>query len=147
MSQDGPLHLLRPFAQWRCEPTLKGAEERVANIALRHGVFGTPTRRCPKQMDALAGGSVYFCQKRHTLFRMPIYEIQPPDGKTTTSRGNPYRWTWIWMEPRIIRVEQVFIGMLRGWRYLKDSDRPMDLALPDDVPDNMDERLREVGVL
>ena len=143
----GTLHLLRPFTNWRCELTLEGAEERVASVAHGgHGVFGTPTRRCPKRIDALAGGSMYFCQKRHTLFRMPILDIQPPDGKTTTSKGAPYRWTWIWLEPRVIRVEQLFVGMVRGWRYLESSDTPMDLTLPDDIPEDIDSLLREVGV-
>ena len=133
------LHLLRPFARWQMpEMTLEGAQEFVTDIDEGGGQFVTPTRRRPRRVDELKGGSVFFIQKRHTLFRMPYLAV--------TERRLP-GWWWIWMEPKVIPVEKRFVGHVRGWRYLKGADAPMDLVLPDDLDDDeMEAKLRELGV-
>lgn len=132
-----PLHLLRQFTGWMDNTitTLEEAEEWLKEIREGGGSFYTPTRRHPRRADELIRGSIYYCHKRHTVFRMPVINI------------NIYsEWCLIYAEPRMIRVEPRYVGFVRGWRYLEDADKPMDRELPGEIPGDIGEILREIGV-
>lgn len=111
------LHLLRPYTGW------KGVREYTTKAAIRHihvmppgyEVFGTHTTRYPVRAGAMAGGSVYWCKRGITLFRMPLHAIEP----------STFGW-WILMEPKVIPVHPLTVGMVRGWRYLEHDRRPAD---------------------
>ncbi|MCY4471126.1 MAG: DUF1489 family protein [Thiotrichales bacterium] len=133
------LHLLRGFVQWKDRAdkpikTVDGAEDWVNHIAeLGFDRFYTWTTRRPRRGAELAGGSVFFVggeRRAQTLFRMPFV-----DGYV------------ICMRPELIRVERLFVGQVRGWRYLEDA--PPDLPKRDvdeDLPEDLAQALDELGV-
>lgn len=119
MSRPGPLHLLRPFTQWRIKPHTVDRAERYVRVIRQqgHDRFFTLTSRRPTRRDELLdGGSVYFVGNRRTLFRMPLLGIDRDE-----------RGYWIRMRPELIRVERKLVGRVRGWRYLEAADAPADL--------------------
>ena len=151
MSADEPmsgpqLHLLRGFVQWTWRDTngrrvpiktVDVAEEYVQHIAsLGFDRFYTWTTRRPKRAAELAGGSVFFVggeRRAQTLFRMPFVDIH--------EEGDGYA---ICMRPELIRVERLFVGQVRGWRYLTDASpdlpkRDVDEDLPEDLAKAFDE--------
>ena len=140
-----PLHLLRGFVQWYDRnagkeiKTVEGAEEWVRHIAeLGFDRFYTWTTRRVTRAAALKGGSVYFVRQGRTLFRMPFLHLE--------NDGDGFA---ICMRPELIRVEQKRVGMVRGWRYLLDWDKPPDIC-PTDVgqasDDDLSAELRELGL-
>lgn len=113
----GPLHLLRPYTEWRVkEYTRDAAAAYVAELRRERGEFefGTLTSRRPTR--DLAGGSVYFCKGGVTLFRMPFLRLRPAGPSI-----------WVLMRPEVYYVASRHVGMVRGWRYLLDADKPPDL--------------------
>lgn len=145
----GPLHLLRPFARWQWRKrrltTVEQAEEYVEYIAsLGFGEFDTSTARRPMRMVADGGGSVYFVKAGITLFRMPFLQVEGDSEQAPTYLGRHL----VIMEPRLIRVEPMRVGFVRGWRYLADDAKPADLEAPGEVglPPHLVEELRELGL-
>ena len=120
------LHLLRPFSNWR-NGRVKTVDEAeiFVNEVREQGFerFYTWTTRHIAREDELKGGSVYFV-KRDTLFRMPFIEVE--------RTGRHYS---IAMEPRLIRTQPLYVGFLRGWRYLERDKAPKDLetSMPADL--------------
>ncbi len=126
------LHLLRPFSGWADRSAearrLHGAAGRPIRTtleALRYvdglaerGItqIYTPTRRFPRRRAELMGGSMIFCRRGSTLFRMPIAGIRSQYGDCR-----------IYLEARVIPVELRQVGFLRGWRYADDVDVPADV--------------------
>lgn len=125
------LHLLRPFTEWQSGPTVEAAAEWIESLP-DDGHFSTTTSRCPKRVRQLERGSVYFCRSGHTLFRMPFVGVQP------TMFGE----FDILMRCELIRVEPKHVGMVRGWRYLRDDVKPADIV--DDLPPGLDPN--EIGI-
>ncbi len=121
----------KDFWEWAGAQTLWGffetdylREEAPPGEAVRCVVgrgferFYTWTSRRPKRAAELAGGSVYFVGgkfRNQTLFRMPYVEVEE-DGHGFA----------IVLRPQLIRVEQVSVGQVRGWRYFDSSDAPPD---------------------
>ena len=133
------LHLLRRFFSWPGAETPEAMEAWVKARQATHPDHHiiAQTKRCPKRLEELKGGSVYFCRKKVIEFRMPLAGIRAiGDG----------RWQFE-MKLDFIRVENVRVKFLRGWRYLEDDQVPDDIGMPADMPDDMEERLRKLGVL
>ena len=139
-----PLHLLRGFVEWtdrRTGDEIKTVDEAEGWVKYIAGMgfdeFYTWTSRRSTRAAELEGGSVYFVRRGIARFRMPLVRVSPSDGG----------WAII-MRPELIRVEQKRVGMVRGWRYLKDADAPPDLAPPPDgaPPPTMAAELRELGL-
>ena len=121
------LHLLRPFTGWRSGTSLRAAEAYVNTIrGGGYDKFYTTTARCPRRAAELEGGSVYFVRSGYTVFRMPFVEIEHQDGEYHIA-----------MKPRLIRVEPLKVGFVRGWRYLERDRAPEDLdaSVPADLAD------------
>ena len=127
------LHLLRTFTGWRLQfgdrkgEDIATIEDAVAWVGMISDAgferFCTTTARRPKRLIELPKerwGSVYFTQKKHTIFRMPLKEIS--DHALDTD---------ILMLPTVFRCERQFVGMVRGWRYLNGAEAPADLPPAD----------------
>ncbi|PIW54335.1 MAG: DUF1489 domain-containing protein [Sphingomonadales bacterium CG12_big_fil_rev_8_21_14_0_65_65_10] len=94
--------------------------------------FRLNTRYCPKRVEELEGGSLYWIFDHALVARSPIEGFeQRPDG----------RW-WINLEPRLIRVHPKPKRAHQGWRYLKDENAPRDLAEGEDIGDALPGRLQ-----
>ena len=139
-----PRHLLRPFVGWPIKDrSLEAVEsylERVRGVKTQRSFdFGTWTSKHPSRADDLIGNSVYFVHKRRTLFRMAILEIV----REKTQTG-------IIMEPFAHPVERKYVGMVRGWRYLRIEDAPPDLPPrapgDDELPPKLRRELTELGL-
>ena len=136
---EGQLHLLRPFVEWRmpdgteCRDVDAAAETVRHHAAEGYRYMVTTTSRCPARGDELEGGSIYFCARGRTLFRMPFEGIiNRPGGRFDLT-----------VRMKLVRVFPMKVGMVRGWRYLHDDDAPPDLAAGEDLPDG----LAEAGLL
>lgn len=121
-----PLHLLRPYTEWRVEEyTRDAAASYVAQLRRQNGdgmEFGTLTSRRPKRVMELTGGSVYFCKGGVTLFRLPFLRVQPIRGESAF---------WVLMRPELYYVASIRVGMVRGWRHLEAGAAPPDLDAVD----------------
>ena len=131
------LHLLRPFSNWRDGriKTVDEAEKFVDAVrAAGYERFYTWTRRRIAREDELASGSVYFVMRR-TLFRMPFIEVEREEHHYSIA-----------MEPRLIRVEPLYVGFLRGWRYLERDNAPKDLhtSMPADLASAADKEFERL---
>ena len=89
------------------------------------------TRYCPKRLDELQGGSLYWIHEHAIVARSPIIGFEQQDNG---------RWS-IHLEPRLIRVHSRPKRAHQGWRYLKQEDAPPDLGNDDDAGDVLPGRL------
>ena len=85
------------------------------------------TRYRPTRHAELAGGSLYWIHEHALVARSPIIGLREQENG---------RW-WIDLEPLLIRVHPVPRRAHQGWRYLKDADKPRDLAEGESVGDSM----------
>lgn len=134
------LHLLRnvpPFIDG--EPASLEKWYRLIRIWRKDGYyFGSWTRRAPKRVDELKGGSVYFVHRGETVCRLPFHGLEP------ITKENFPRATEQWIGhvaivcwPEIIKVAPMRVRYLRGWRYLEQDKAPRDLdaSVPADLAD------------
>ncbi|ARU15168.1 DUF1489 family protein [Croceicoccus marinus] len=89
------------------------------------------TRYCPKRVEELEGGSLYWIHEHALVARSPITGFEQQDNG---------RW-WIHLEPKLIRVQTRPRRAHQGWRYLKDEDAPADLAEGEEAGDVLPGRL------
>ncbi len=130
------VHLLRPYSGWRCGG-IENAQAWIEELAARRGGrFGTLTARRPRRDQELVGGSVYWVAGGVTRFRMPFAALDQRGAKC-----------WILMRLEYIPVAAIRVARLRGWRYLEAAAAPMDMALPADVPADIDSVLSDLGVV
>ncbi len=83
------------------------------------------TRYCPKRVEELEGGSLYWIHEHAIVARSPITGFEQMESG---------RW-WIHLAPQLIRVDPRPRRAHQGWRYLKDEDAPADLAEGADAGD------------
>ena len=142
-----PLHLLRPFTEWyfdgrvpiRTTPDARAWVDQIARRGFNR--FETITSRMPRRADELCqpGSSVFFVKSAHTLFRMPLINIEP----------RYHGLVAIIMEPRLVEVEQQRVGRVRGWRYLEHRSAPPDRPDPaptGDLPEGLRRDLEALGL-
>ena len=107
-----PEAFVKLIKSWGCEPGSVG---------------GTWTRRRPRRLEDLEGGSIYYVASGWTLFRTPFLGIEAvadfhPDAEP--------EWLDAWAllyEPRVIMVQSRRIHRLQGWRYLEPANAPPDI--------------------
>lgn len=75
------------------------------------------TRYCPKRIDELAGGSLYWIHEHAIVARNHII------GFEQQANG---RW-WINLDTQLIRVHPTPRRAHQGWRYLAAEDAPADV--------------------
>lgn len=105
------------------------------------------TRNTPKRaQEFLDGqGSLYWVIKRKVRVRQRIVEfreVKREDGKAACA---------FILHAELIRVHPRSFRPFQGWRYLSTQDSPHDLPLGFDasanIPENMADELRELGLL
>ena len=76
------------------------------------------TRYCPKRVDEMEGGSLYWIWSHMLVGRSPIL------GFADNGAGR----FWIRLAPKLIAVRPLPRRAHQGWRYLAEQDAPADLA-------------------
>ncbi len=123
-------------------------EERLADKRRR----GEPaeqkhtTRMVPKRADELLdGGSLFWVIKGQIAARQKLLEIRPFTDAEGVGRCH------LVLEPVMIPVAPRPCRPFQGWRYLKDNEKPADLAAGAgelaEMPEELRRELRELGLL
>lgn len=104
------------------------------------------TRNRPKRTEELvAGGSLYWVIKRRILVRQRFLDFEA----TVNSEGR--KACRMMLDPKLERTVPRRQRPFQGWRYLTDADAPPDLnmttGLHEDLPAELAEELRELGIL
>ena len=130
--------------------------ESVAGLAEWHATKraqapdGLPrhvTRMWPKREEELiaGGGSIYWVIKGELACRQRIERLDEVIGTDGIRRCA------IVLNPELIRVVPTLKRPFQGWRYLNDSDAPMDLPkgreAEDALPESLSAALAEIGLV
>ena len=104
------------------------------------------TRMWPKrEAEILNGGSIYWVIKGTIQCRQRIIRLDEVIGEDGIRRCA------IVTEPEIIRTQSALKRPFQGWRYLPQSDAPLDLPearqSEDTLPVELNRALAEIGVL
>jgi hypothetical protein len=91
--------------------------ERIESHAAR-GELRLTTRYLPKRHAELVGGSLFWIIKHQLVARCAILGFGDSDDGRTLIR----------LEPRLVLVQPIARRAHQGWRYLDDSDAPVDLG-------------------
>jgi len=138
-----PLHLKKLSVGSTSIESLTAWHDEVLE---RRGRIMHTTRSFPRRAaEILPGGSMFWIIKGRMCVRQLIeefVEIEREDGGVSCG---------IVMKPGLIRVVERRHRPFQGWRYLEETDAPIDLPVgesPDDVmPQEMAEELRDLGLL
>lgn len=133
-----------------CE-SIQDLESWIEETRLLHKRLGRPyrqthtTRMVPKRMGEIAGeGSLYWVIKGRIAARQRIDAIEPFTDEGGISRCH------LVLDPVVVPVRPRPCRPFQGWRYLAATDAPSDLADAagqDDMPEDMREDLRVLGLL
>lgn len=108
-----PLHITKiAFGSESVEELRRELEARAPE-----GMVRMTTRYCPKRVEEMAGGSLYWIHGHMIVGRSPII------GFEDNGQGR----YWLKIEPRLIPVVPRAKRAHQGWRYLEDKDTPPDL--------------------
>ncbi len=97
------------------------------------------TRYCPKRIEELEGGSLYWIHEHAIVARNAILGFeQQPNG----------RW-WINLDARLIPVQTMARRAHQGWRYLDPANAPPDLDPESDgaLPARLVGELAKLGLV
>lgn len=129
-----PLHMTKIAFGAKSWEDLAGWYFERASIALT-------TKYRPTRYKEMEGGSLYWILNHSLVARSEIL------GFTETEDG---RWH-INLKPELVRVHQKRKRAHQGWRYLKDADKPADLAEGEDagdvLPGKMAAKLERLGLI
>ncbi|WP_157019736.1 DUF1489 family protein [Mesorhizobium xinjiangense] len=119
------------------------AEMRRAGVTPEH--FHT-TRMIPKRRDALLdGGSLYWVIKGNVQCRQRLIDIRPFTDEEGISRCR------LVFEPEVVPTQWQPRRAFQGWRYLKASEAPADIASADAglqaLPPELRQELADLGLL
>ncbi len=117
------------------------AKDGPGASGLRHVTRNAPRR----SREILDGGSIYWIIKGAIRVRQRILGID----LGTDAEGR--RYCELSLDPTLVRTIPRPNKALQGWRYLENSDAPMDLDAGDgmtgDMPAEMVAELRTLGLL
>ncbi len=107
------------------------------------------TRNRPRREDEILteGGSIYRVIKNRIQCRQEILGFEEYEDPEKGKRCK------IMVSPEIIRTVSIARRPFQGWRYLKPFDAPADIGVydpahePEAIPPEMEEELRESGLL
>ncbi|WP_417794513.1 DUF1489 family protein [Terasakiella pusilla] len=104
------------------------------------------TRNTPKRKDeVLDGGCMYWVIKGQFRCRQEIIGFE--NGVDEEGR----KFCLIQLKPGLIKVEPRAQKPFQGWRYFEEKDAPSDLdenaVKGDDLPEEMQSELRDLGLL
>lgn len=109
-----PLHITKVAYSSESPETLRAWLEGHA----AQGEARLTTRYCPKRVEELEGGSLYWIWSHMLIGRSPLLGFQE----------NGAGRYWIRLEPRLVAVQPLPRRAHQGWRYLAGQDAPADLA-------------------
>ncbi len=123
-------------------------KRKMARAKGGHGASGLRhfTRNAPRRSrEILDGGSIYWIIKGAIRVRQRILGI----SRGTDAEGRGY--CALSLDPTLVRTMPRPNRALQGWRYLENSDVPLDLDAGDgmtgDMPAEMVAELRGLGLL
>ena len=123
-------------------------KQRMARAEGGDGASGLRhfTRNAPRRSrEILDGGSIYWIIKGAIRVRQRILGI----SRGTDAEGR--RYCALSLDPALVRTIPRPNKALQGWRYLENSNAPMDLDAGDemtgDMPAEMVAELRTLGLL
>lgn len=104
------------------------------------------TRNRPTRADELIeGGSMYWVVKRRIVVRQRLLDFEPMvdhEGRKACR---------IILDSKLVRTVPHSQRRFQGWRYLATADAPPDVPMANeihqDLPPNLVEELRELGIL
>ncbi|MGD9862775.1 MAG: DUF1489 family protein [Pseudodonghicola sp.] len=104
------------------------------------------TRMWPKRAaELLDGGSLYWVFKGMVLARQRVLGLEEVTG------GDGIARCAIVLDPQVVLTRAAPRRPFQGWRYLAPEDSPADLpeghAQDDDLPEELNRALAEIGVL
>jgi len=97
------------------------------------------TRYCPKRVDELEGGSLYWIYEHAIVARNAIVGFEQQDNG---------RW-WIHLDGTLVRTQAMPRRAHQGWRYLEGKDAPPDLGAGesgDALPARLVSELAKLGL-
>ncbi len=121
--------------------------ERIQAQKLKdYGVLFTYTRNTPKRKEELLdGGSLFWVIKGHFRVRQEIIGFE----EEMDDEGRKY--CLILLKPGLVRTELKPQKAFQGWRYFVEKDLPKDIGdrdiVGEDLPENMQAELRDLGLL
>jgi hypothetical protein len=112
----------------------------------RHGRVFHKTRMMPRRgAELLAGGSIYWVIKGKTCLRQRLIGLE----REVDEEGRPY--TFLLLDPELVRTVPRSHRPFQGWRYLSAEDAPPDLGSSErpegEIPPELAEELRALGIL
>lgn len=112
----------------------------------RHGRVFHMTRMMPRRgAELLAGGSIYWVIKGKTCLRQRLIGLE----RDVDEEGRPY--TFLLLDPELVRTVPRAHRPFQGWRYLPAEDAPPDLWKSErqegEMPPELAEELRALGIL
>ena len=104
------------------------------------------TRNKPKRsQEIIDHGSLYWVIRRQIRVRQRIIRVDDLENLEGKKRCG------LILDPQLIRTEHRAYRPFQGWRYLEQSDAPLDLTSNQEagvgMPFEMEEELRELGLL
>ena len=104
------------------------------------------TRNKPKRsQEIIDHGSLYWVIRRQIRVRQRIIRVDDLEDLEGKKRCG------LILDPQLIRTEHRAYRPFQGWRYLEQSDAPLDLTSNQEagvgMPSEMEEELRELGLL
>ena len=104
------------------------------------------TRNKPKRsQEIIDHGSLYWVIRRQIRVRQRIIRVDDLEDLEGKKRCG------LILDPQLIRTEHRAYRPFQGWRYLEQSDAPLDLTSNQEagvgMPSDMEEELRELGLL
>ncbi len=120
---------------WQARGAARDADGRPVHV----------TRMWPRrEAELLAGGSLYWVFRGTILARQRILGLLP------VRRGDGAQCCGVALDPILVRTEPQPRSAFQGWRYLKPSDAPRDLAPSrpgdDALPPELSAALAEIGL-
>lgn len=124
------------LAQWHLNPRAQGAD----------GLPGHVTRMWPRrEAELLEGGSIYWVIQGLIMCRQQILRLDAVMGEDGIRRCA------LVLDPGLTRTQTVPRRPFQGWRYLKPSDAPADLAnaraSEQALPPALSAALADIGVI
>lgn len=100
------------------------------------------TRRMPKRLDELTGGSLFWIIKGSIAARQPLVDIRGFVDRQGVKR------CCLVLEPTVFRTSWIKRKPFQGWRYLEAGDAPADLGAQEvAMPEGMRDDLLALGLI
>ncbi len=136
----GALHLLKLSVG---TDSVEHLENFIKHRSVTHGRPFHTTRMVPKRSDDLLdGGSIYWVIKGQVQARQCL------EGIDIFTDGQGIRRCRLILAPQLVRTRWQPRRPFQGWRYMKQSDAPIDLVPGEQaIPAELRAELSELGLM